>query len=134
MENDILDVKQAAELLECAENTIYTKVHRKEIPYRKKNGRLIFSRQELERMKAIENGEMTTELIKSFVAKNPALMAFMHADGAVQMLRDIMVNFNDPRVAFLKVPEKYEAFAKALQTAVAIFVSDDYKKSNLNEN
>ena len=43
-EADILNIKQAAKLLNLAQGTIYNKVNRKEIPYFKKGKKIYFSK------------------------------------------------------------------------------------------
>jgi excisionase family DNA binding protein len=45
--NDFLNLKQAAEFLDLSMQTVYTKVHRNEIPYLKTGRKLMFSKKEL---------------------------------------------------------------------------------------
>jgi excisionase family DNA binding protein len=45
--NQLLTIKQAAELLDLTVPTIYGYVHRREIPFSKKSRRLYFSKKEL---------------------------------------------------------------------------------------
>lgn len=44
---EIMDIEQAANYTRFSKHTIYSKVCRKQIPFRKKGGRLIFLKKEL---------------------------------------------------------------------------------------
>ncbi len=58
VDNDILAVPEAAELLKIKEPTLYGKVSKKTIPYMKDGSRLYFSRTEL--LDHLKNGRKST--------------------------------------------------------------------------
>jgi excisionase family DNA binding protein len=74
IENNLLNIQQAAQFLSLAVNTIYSKVSRKEIPYIKKGKRLYFLRVQLAEW--VESGTSSnTSLIEAetetqFLAKH----------------------------------------------------------------
>ena len=69
-QEDILNAKEAAKLLDLSPATIYGKTHRNEIPFFKQGKKLLFSRAEL--IKWLKKGENPIAPILSTSAKSKA--------------------------------------------------------------
>lgn len=69
-QEDILNAKQAAKLLDLSPATIYGKTHRNEIPYFKQGKKLLFSRADL--VQWLKKGENPVATIESSTAKSKA--------------------------------------------------------------
>ncbi len=70
IQEDILNAKQAAKLLDLSPATIYGKTHRNEIPYFKQGKKLLFSRAAL--IEWLKKGENPVAVIESSTAKSKA--------------------------------------------------------------
>ncbi len=69
-QEDILNAKQAAKLLDLSPATIYGKTHRNEIPYFKQGKKLLFSRAAL--IEWLKKGENPVAIIEPSTAKSKA--------------------------------------------------------------
>ncbi|WZL88765.1 helix-turn-helix domain-containing protein [Salinimicrobium sp. 3283s] len=69
-QEDILNAKQAAKLLDLSPATIYGKTHRNEIPFFKQGKKLLFSRAAL--LEWLRKGENPVATISSTTAKSKA--------------------------------------------------------------
>ena len=69
-QEDILNAKQAAKLLDLSPATIYGKTHRNEIPFFKQGKKLLFSREVL--IEWLKKGENPVATIESTPAKSKA--------------------------------------------------------------
>ena len=69
-QEDILNAKQAAKLLDLSPATIYGKTHRNEIPFFKQGKKLLFSRAVL--LSWLKKGENTMETTTTTSAKSRA--------------------------------------------------------------
>ena len=69
-QEDILNAKQAAKLLDLSPATIYGKTHRNEIPFFKQGKKLLFSRAAL--IEWLRKGENPVATISSTTAKSKA--------------------------------------------------------------
>ncbi|MGY5851488.1 helix-turn-helix domain-containing protein [Salegentibacter sp. F14] len=69
-QEDILNAKQAAKLLDLSPATIYGKTHRNEIPFFKQGKKLLFSRAAL--LEWLRKGENPVASITSTTAKSKA--------------------------------------------------------------
>lgn len=69
-QEDILNAKQAAKLLDLSPATIYGKTHRNEIPFFKQGKKLLFSRADL--LEWLRKGENPVATMSSTSAKSKA--------------------------------------------------------------
>lgn len=65
VENELLNIKEAAEFLKVSVAAIYTKVSRQEIPFSKPGKRLYFNRSELNEWVRLGKRRTITELAKT---------------------------------------------------------------------
>lgn len=65
MENELLNIKEAAEFLKVSVAAIYTKVSRQEIPFSKPGKRLYFNRTELKEWVRLGKRKTISELAKT---------------------------------------------------------------------